>query len=71
MLTAVVLDVDHEGFGRAVVMSGRLVLLAESLRDAGRFGFAGLEPLAAAGERLVKRAAAVVGRYPGVAHAED
>jgi len=71
VMTAVVVDVNGEGFGRVLVVAGRLVVLAESLRDAGRFGFADLPALVAAGERLVSGAVAVLDRYPGVAGADE
>ena len=71
VLTAVAVDVNGEGFGRVLVIAGRLVLLAESQRDAGNFGFPSLAALAAAGERLVARALAALDRYPEVAGADD
>ena len=71
VMTAVAVDVNGEGFGRVLVVAGRLLLLAESQRDAGNFGFPSLVALAAAGERLVARAVAVLDRYPEVAGADD
>jgi probable nitrogen fixation protein len=71
VLTAVLVDVNGEGFGRVLVVAGRLVLLAESVRDAGGFGFPSLPALAAAGDRLVARAVTVLDRYPEVAGADD
>jgi probable nitrogen fixation protein len=71
VLTAVVVDVNGEGFGRALVIAGRLVVLAQSLRNAGGFGFASLPALAAAGDALVAEGVSVLDRYPEVASADD
>lgn len=71
VLTSVIVDVNGEGFGRVLVVAGRLVLLAESLRDAGGFAFPSLPALAGAGDRLVARAVTVLDRYPEVAGADD
>lgn len=70
VMTAVLVDVGHEGFGRAVVFAGRLILLADPLRDVQRFGFADLAALAAAGEARIARAARALADYPEVARAD-
>src|SRR5512132_3659853 len=46
----------HEGFGRAVLIAGRLVVVSRILRDVHRFGFDSLSKLAGAGEKLVAEA---------------
>jgi probable nitrogen fixation protein len=51
-LSQVVIDLNHEGFGWALVFSGRLLLVVRTLRDAQRFGFDSLEKLIAEGEKL-------------------
>jgi probable nitrogen fixation protein len=61
------LRMHHEGFGRVIVMAGRLVVLSRVLRDAQRFGFESLASLAEAGERLVAEAVEMIERYPQVA----
>jgi probable nitrogen fixation protein len=66
-MTSYVLDLSHEGFGRVVLFAGSLVLLAETLRDAQRFGFPTLDDLAAHGEALVARAVTAVRAHPEVA----
>lgn len=58
---------SHEGFGRALVMVGKLVTLDKSLRDVHRFGFATIEDLEAQGEKLVQKAAGAVSQYPDAA----
>ena len=47
------MKVSHEGFGRVVLIAGRLVVFAKSLRDVHRFGFESLEKLAAEGAKVV------------------
>jgi probable nitrogen fixation protein len=69
-MTAVLVDVSHEGFGRAVVFAGRLVLLADPLRDVQRFGFADLTALAAAGQGRIERAVEALETFPEVARAD-
>ncbi len=64
---APMLRMHHEGFGRVVVLAGRLVVVSKALRDVHRFGFDSLEALVEAGERLVAVGAALIERYPDVA----
>ncbi|HAO11548.1 MAG TPA: NifX-associated nitrogen fixation protein, partial [Planktothrix sp. UBA8407] len=49
LLCQVVIDLSHEGFGWALVFSGRLLVVSKTLRDAQRFGFESLEKLEAEG----------------------
>lgn len=67
LLCQVVIDLSHEGFGWALVFSGRLLVVARTLRDAQRFGFDSFEKLATEGEKLVKSAVDLAGRYKEVA----
>ncbi len=71
VMTSAVIDLSHEGFGRALVLAGRLVVVAEMLRDAQRFGFPELESLAARGEALVAAGVSLLERFPEVARADD
>lgn len=57
----------HEGFGRVVLTTGRLVVVSKHLRDVHRFGFDSLEALAAEGERMIEAAVALIDEYPEVA----
>ena len=61
------LKMHHEGFGRLVLVAGRLVVLSHYLRDVQRFGFDSLEALAEAGERLVSESVEAIERFPEVA----
>lgn len=65
-LSQVVIDLSHEGFGWALVFSGRLLLVSKTLRDAQRFGFDSLEKVAAEGEKIIQSAVDLADRYPEV-----
>lgn len=66
MLSQVVIDLSHEGFGWALIFSGRLLLVAKTLRDAQRFGFESLEKLATEGEKITDAGIALANRFPEV-----
>lgn len=65
-LSQVVIDLSHEGFGWALIFSGRLLLVSRTLRDAQRFGFDSLEKLALEGEKLTETGIALANRFPEV-----
>ncbi|MGB8702382.1 MAG: NifX-associated nitrogen fixation protein [Thermosynechococcaceae cyanobacterium] len=65
-LSQVVIDLSHEGFGWALVFSGRLLIVSRTLRDAQRFGFESLEKLAAEGDKLIESGIALAERFPEV-----
>ncbi|MEL7314739.1 MAG: NifX-associated nitrogen fixation protein [Cyanobacteria bacterium J06559_3] len=65
-LSQVVIDLSHEGFGWALVFSGRLILVSKTLRDAQRFGFDSMEKLNADGEKLVQKGVDLAKRFPEV-----
>lgn len=65
-LSQVVVDLSHEGFGWALIFSGRLILVSKTLRDAQRFGFDSLEKLNTEGEKLVQKGIELAQRFPEV-----
>lgn len=65
-LSQVVVDLSHEGFGWALIFSGRLILVSKTLRDAHRFGFDSIEKLNAEGEKLVNKGVELARKYPEV-----
>lgn len=67
LIAAPVLKLSSEGFGRLVMVTGRLVVVSRSLRDIHRFGFETLSDLASEGNRLVNDAVAMIEKYPDVA----
>ena len=66
LLSQVVVDLNHEGFGWVLVFSGRLLLVCKTLRDAQRFGFDSFEKLASEGEILVQKGIDLALRFPEV-----
>ena len=56
LLSQVVADLNHEGFGWILVFSGRLLLVKKTMRDVHRFGFESLDKLAEEGDSLVQKA---------------
>ena len=66
-LCQVVIDLSHEGFGWAIVWTGRLIVLSRTLRDSQRFGYPSLKKLAAQGERLVESGLKNIEKYPNAA----
>ena len=62
-----VIKLSAEGFGRVVIMAGRLVVVSRAVRDVHRFGFDSTDALAAAGESMVAESLDVIARYPAVA----
>ena len=61
------MKMSHEGFGRAVLTTGRLIVVNRYLRDVHRFGYASLKKLAEAGNKLVNEGVGMVQAYPDVA----
>lgn len=57
----------HEGFGRAILITGRLVAVSRILRDVHRFGFESLSKLAAEGGKLVDEAVRAIDKFPEAA----
>ncbi len=61
------MKMHHEGFGRVVLIAGRLVVVNKQLRDVHRFGFPSLEKLVEEGEKLVASGIEMIHRFPEVA----
>jgi len=57
-----------EGWGRAMVVVGRLVVLDQTVREVHRFGFPSLSKLVEKGTAQVAAAVELIRQYPEVAH---
>lgn len=61
------MKMSHEGFGRMVLIAGRLVVVNKQLRDVHRFGFPSLQKLAQSGGKFFDEAVTMIRTYPEVA----
>lgn len=61
------MKMSHEGFGRMVLIAGRLIVVNKQLRDVHRFGFPSLAKLADAGGKFLTEAVTMIRTYPEVA----
>lgn len=62
-----VINLTHEGFGRAMIVVGKLVALDKTLRDVHRFGFETPEKLIEDAEKLISKAVELVTQFKEVA----
>ena len=67
LMAVPVINLTHEGFGRAFISVGRLIVLDKTLRDVHRFGFNSLDKLIGDSERLISGAVGMVEQYRDVA----
>ena len=67
LLAVPVINLTHEGFGRALILVGKLVALDKTLRDVHRFGFDSLEALAGEAQKQVDKASALIAEHRVVA----
>lgn len=61
--------VNHEGWGRAVIIAGKLVAVDISVRELHRFGFETVEALEERGMKLVRQGVDTIERFPDTATA--
>lgn len=61
------MKMSHEGFGRMVLIAGRLIAVNKQLRDVHRFGFTTMEKLAEEGEKFVAAGVDMINKYTEVA----
>ncbi len=67
VMVSAMMTMHHEGFGRIVLIAGRLVVANKYLRDVHRFGFDTLDKLALEGEKLVAAGVEMIEKFPEVA----
>lgn len=67
LMAVPVVNLTHEGFGRAFIVVGKLIAVDRTLRDVHRFGFASLQNMQDEVDKLVDRAVALVEAHRDVA----
>jgi probable nitrogen fixation protein len=56
IMCSVVMEMSHEGFGRAVVIADKIVILNKFFKDAHRFSFRSYEKLLEEGKKMLENA---------------
>jgi probable nitrogen fixation protein len=67
LMAVPMLNLTHEGFGRALITVGKLVVMDKTLRDVHRFGFPSLSKMKDEADKLLSVALEIVGQHPKVA----
>jgi len=67
VMVSPMMKMSHEGFGKMVLLAGRLVVINKQLRDVHRFGFLSYEKLGEEGDKLVEAGVAMIRQFPEVA----
>lgn len=67
LMAVPMVNLTHEGFGRAIIIVGKLIVVDRTLRDVHRFGFPTLEKLKDEVEKLVDKAVTLIEAHRTVA----
>ncbi len=67
LMAVPIINISHEGFGRALILTGKLVALDKTLRDVHRFGFDSLEALIEEAEKIIGKATGLINAQRAVA----
>ncbi|WP_295386314.1 NifX-associated nitrogen fixation protein [uncultured Thiodictyon sp.] len=67
LMAVPLLNLTHEGFGRALITVGKLVVMDRTLRDVHRFGFPSLSKMKDEADKVLSVALNLIGDYPKVA----
>ena len=67
LMAVPVVNLTHEGFGRAFIIVGKLIAMDKTLRDVHRFGFPSVEKLSQDSEKIISKAVELVNKYREVA----
>lgn len=60
-------NLTHEGFGRALITVGKLVVMDRTLRDVHRFGFPSLSKMKDEADKILSVALELIGEHSKVA----
>lgn len=67
LMAVPMINLTYEGFGRALITVGKLVVLDKTLRDVHRFGFSSLAKMKDDADKLLSVALRNIGLHPKVA----
>lgn len=63
VMCSVVMEMSHEGFGRAVVIADKIVIVNKFFKDAHRYSFRTYDKLVEEGNKMLKNAIKIYGEY--------
>jgi probable nitrogen fixation protein len=63
IMCSVVMEMSHEGFGRAVVIADKIVITNKFFKDAHRYSFRTYEDLVKEGEKMLDSAIKIYEEY--------
>lgn len=67
LMAVPVINLTHEGFGRAIISVGKLIVMDKTLRDVHRFGFDSLDKLISEVDKVTSKAITLINEYRDVA----
>lgn len=67
LMAVPMINITHEGFGRALVMVGKLVVADKILRDIHRWGFPSLEKMVEQTDATIAKALGLIEKYNAAA----
>jgi probable nitrogen fixation protein len=67
LMAVPMINLSHEGFGRAIITVGKLVVMDRTLRDVHRFGFESLSKMKTEADKLLSVALEIIGKHSEVA----
>ena len=66
VMCSVVMEMSHEGFGRVVVFTDKIVICEKFFKDAHRFSFRTYEDLENEGEKYLLKAQEIYNKYKNI-----
>jgi probable nitrogen fixation protein len=67
LMAVPVVNLSHEGFGRAFIMIGKLIVVDKILRDVHRWGFPSLEAMCEQSDKTIDKALELIEKYRAAA----
>jgi probable nitrogen fixation protein len=67
LMAVPMVNITHEGFGRALITVGKLVVMDRTVRDVHRYGYDSFSKMKDEADKYLSVALEIIGKYPEVA----
>ena len=67
LMAVPMVNITHEGFGRALITVGKLVVMDRTVRDIHRYGYESYSKMKNEADKYLSVALEIIGKYPEVA----